>query len=586
MAWQNLPYIVILSVASAFALVLAAYAWRRRSVAGGKYFTAMLVVLACWAFTNAGEMAALTLAQKILWSKISYLAIICSSPLWLLFAVQYSRHEEWITRRRIVALWVFPITYLILVWTNEAHGLIWPSITPTSDRPGDLLVYGHGIGVVFNLIFTYTILLGSAVLLIQTTLQRPPLYRRQIWTLLIGLAIPWLGNLLYLLGIGPLPGLDYTPIAFIITGLAVVWSIFRFHMLDVVPIAHNAIMESMSDGMIVLDRQNRVVDINPAACKLIGSALNTAVGTAASVVLKDWPELAILCDEALELQTETLLHDGRWIDLRLTPLLDHRSQISGQIMVLRDITAQKQAAAKLQEYTRELETRNAELDSFAHTVAHDLKNPLGAMVGYSEMILEYFDQMERAEMQSSLKMVSQTGMKMANIIDELMLLSSLRKAQQVKIGPFDMEQVVYESRRRMDDVLNEAQAEVILPDSWPLAIGYGAWVEEVWVNYLSNAVKYGGKPPRIELGWQADQPANGREYLRFWVRDNGLGLSPVQQKQLFVEFARLEQTRAGGHGLGLSIVRRVVDKLAGQVGVESEVGVGSTFYFTLPAAED
>jgi signal transduction histidine kinase len=120
-------------------------------------------------------------------------------------------------------------------------------------------------------------------------------------------------------------------------------------------------------------------------------------------------------------------------------------------------------------------------------------------------------------------------------------------------------------------------------------------VEEVWVNYLSNAIKYGGQPPRVELGSSLQDPplAGGGPtaqsapsetgWVRFWVRDNGLGLTPDEQGRLFTLFTRLEQTRVKGHGLGLSIVRRIVDKLGGEVGVESEIGEGSTFWFTLPA---
>jgi signal transduction histidine kinase len=103
-------------------------------------------------------------------------------------------------------------------------------------------------------------------------------------------------------------------------------------------------------------------------------------------------------------------------------------------------------------------------------------------------------------------------------------------------------------------------------------------VEEVWVNYLSNAIKYGGRPPRVELGYDVQLAG----MLRFWVRDNGEGILPDEQPNLFTAFGENSKVRATGHGLGLSIVRMIVDKMGGHVGVESEPGQGSTFYFTLP----
>jgi signal transduction histidine kinase len=119
-----------------------------------------------------------------------------------------------------------------------------------------------------------------------------------------------------------------------------------------------------------------------------------------------------------------------------------------------------------------------------------------------------------------------------------------------------------------------------VPGAWPTALGYRQWVEEVWVNYLSNAIKYGRIPPatpRIELGF--DESSD--RFIRFWVRDSGPGIPPEEQVDLFKAYGEHSKVRATGHGLGLSIVRMIVEKMGGQVGVESTVGQGSTFYFTL-----
>jgi signal transduction histidine kinase len=145
-----------------------------------------------------------------------------------------------------------------------------------------------------------------------------------------------------------------------------------------------------------------------------------------------------------------------------------------------------------------------------------------------------------------------------------------------------MANIVDEARLRLSDLIEERQAEIVLPEAsaWPVALGHAEWIVEVWVNYFSNAIKYGGQPPCMKLGAEA-QPDG---MVRFWARDNGHGLSPEEQARLFTPFTRLNQVRAKGHGLGLSIVRRIVEKLGGQVGVESRIGQGSSFFFTLPSA--
>jgi signal transduction histidine kinase len=227
-----------------------------------------------------------------------------------------------------------------------------------------------------------------------------------------------------------------------------------------------------------------------------------------------------------------------------------------------------------------LRKQNQELDAFAHTVAHDLKNPLGMVVSYSHILFEDLPKMELAEALEILDRIKQAGQKMDNIIESLLLLAGVRK-EEVDTEPLDMADIVDQAQQRLALMIEEYQAKIILPKSWPTVQGYAPWIEEVWANYLSNGLKYGGQPPCLELGVTPQSEG----MIRFWVRDNGEGLTPEEQASLFTEFVRLGEMHVRGHGLGLSIVRRIVEKLGGQVGVESEVGTGSVFCFTLPEVE-
>jgi signal transduction histidine kinase len=224
-------------------------------------------------------------------------------------------------------------------------------------------------------------------------------------------------------------------------------------------------------------------------------------------------------------------------------------------------------------------------------VAHDLKNPLTSLIGYSSLLESRFAEMPEERVCRNLQVIGQNGRKMSNIIDELLLLASVREVEEIETQALDMRRIVAEAQERLIYLIEEYQAEIILSSEsdWPVASGYGPWVEEVWANYISNALKYGGRPPRVELGFDAvvgEQNLPSIARVRFWVRDNGPGLAPEEQARLFTPFERLHRVRAEGHGLGLSIVQRIVEKLRGQVGVESQVGRGSTFWFTLPAPQD
>jgi len=237
-------------------------------------------------------------------------------------------------------------------------------------------------------------------------------------------------------------------------------------------------------------------------------------------------------------------------------------------------------ASELEQQAMELQARNEELDAFAHTVAHDLKTPVGPIIGFAEVLARDYAVMSEDERLQSLQAIVRSGRKMNMIIEELLLLAQVRKTE-VETTPVDMATIVSEARQRLADTAEQSHAEIVLPDAsaWPVVLGYALWMEEVWVNYLSNAIKYGGRPPHIELGAEA-QPDG---MVRFWVRDNGPGIPPEAQARLFKPFTRLDQVRTKGHGLGLSIVRRIVEKLGGQVSVESRAGQGSVFSFTLPA---
>jgi two-component system sensor histidine kinase/response regulator len=257
---------------------------------------------------------------------------------------------------------------------------------------------------------------------------------------------------------------------------------------------------------------------------------------------------------------------------------------------------------ELRRLNADLQARNEELDAFAHTVAHDLKGPLCHIAGFALLLEEEHTAIPDEEVRQYLHTIAQSGLKMSNVIDELLLLASVGKIEEIEMGPLDMANIVAEAQRRLAYLIEEHEAEITLTSegAWPMAMGYDPWVEEVWVNYLSNAIKYGGRPPRVELGFDVSTPRpelgtkaqpNGalerkEGTIRFWIRDNGPGLTPEEQTRLFTPFTRLDQARAKGHGLGLSIVRRIVEKMGGQFGVESEVGRGSVFSFTLPSAKD
>ncbi len=219
-----------------------------------------------------------------------------------------------------------------------------------------------------------------------------------------------------------------------------------------------------------------------------------------------------------------------------------------------------------------------ELDAFCHTVAHDLKNPLATLTGWIELTLLLVGKADEATLRHHLTKAVDSGRQLNGIIEGLLVLAGVR-GQSVTAGPLDTAALVAEAIKRLGHLLETQPAHIQKPVSWPAAIGYAPWIVEVWTNYISNAIKHGGAHQQIVLGGEGSP--DGR-FARFWVQDNGPGLDEAAQQMMFVPFTRISKVKTRGHGLGLSIVRRIVEKLGGQVGVVSKPGAGARFWFELP----
>ena len=224
-----------------------------------------------------------------------------------------------------------------------------------------------------------------------------------------------------------------------------------------------------------------------------------------------------------------------------------------------------------------LQAQNEELKAYACTVAHDLKDPLYGMLLTSSLVTNN-PGLSHAELKNYLQQITAAALQMNTIISNLLLFAKVSNTEAL-VERVDMDQVVANVLDRLSCIVQEHHAQIDIPESWPVAIGYAPWIEEVWANYLSNAIKHGRPSPHIELG--ASLQPDGM--IRYWMRDNGPGLSVHDQARLFTPFSPIDHTCKSGNGVGLSIVLRIVEKLGGQAGCESELGQGSLFFFTLPA---
>lgn len=343
------------------------------------------------------------------------------------------------------------------------------------------------------------------------------------------------------------------------------------------------ILEHVSEAVFTTDILGHFTFVNPVMVSRSGYLADEILGKHFSILVDEsWRDrvLQFYQNQFTERIPETVfsfpLHgfagEQIWVEQTINLIMDDE-RITGFLGIARDITERKMIEA-------ERERLIAELDAFGHTVAHDLKSPLSVLQFSSNMLETMFDRMSEEIRNNALSRIQMSVLKMSNIIDALLLLSSVRKQDRIVIHRLNMQHILKEALDRLKMQTEEYNAKIVMSDTLPASFGYAPWVEEIWVNYLSNAMKYGGVPPIIEIG--ADLLTD--DSVRFWVKDNGRGLSSEDREKLFTPFTRLNQVDIKGHGLGLSIVQRIVEKLGGTIGVDSEIGQGSKFYFTLPTS--
>jgi len=355
--WQFPPYVIFLILSALISAALAVYGWQRQQSSGSMPFALLMLAVSVWSISYALGLMSTVLSTIHFWAKVEYLGIVSIPVLWLIFALQYTGRERWLTRSHLILLCVVPVIILLLVWTNELHGLFYAEIGSETVNSYVIMTLTPGVAYWLDVIYTYLLFLAGTILFIQTAIHVSRPYRRQIGIIVAGMLIVLFANILYLFGITPIPYLETEPMVFTLSGLVIAWGLFRYNLLDIVPVARGKIVENMSDGVIVFDVQHRVVDINPAAESILGCPQADVIGKTIEQVPLAQPGLVERFRGATEVHTEILVggHAGQhYYDVRVSPIYGRENELAGRMMVLRDITEIKQTERALQQRTQEL----------------------------------------------------------------------------------------------------------------------------------------------------------------------------------------------------------------------------------------
>ncbi len=344
-------------IAGTIAFAVALYAWRHSRIPSAAAFAVMSLGASVWSLGYVFEILSPGLEAKIAWDNFQSLGRVVIAPAFLVFALFYTRRGQWGNWRSWIWLIIEPIVTGLLAFTDSWHGLI--RVNPHLDLNGPFptLVYHFGGWSWVSTLYGYVLASVGMFFLAKYLVLASGLSRYQTRIVLLGIGMPYVGGLLTVFGLLPphIPNLDISPLTVAIGFSIMAWGAFRYHLLDIVPTAHAAVVESMSDGVLVLDAEDRVVDLNPAARRMIGPA--AVLGRRAETVFAEVPDLVARYRDMPEAQAEIRL-DGdtpRHFDLRISPLRDRHGHLTGRVVVLRDISERKQAEARLRMLSQAVE---------------------------------------------------------------------------------------------------------------------------------------------------------------------------------------------------------------------------------------
>ncbi|MEZ4736391.1 MAG: histidine kinase N-terminal 7TM domain-containing protein [Caldilineaceae bacterium] len=614
------PYYAIpLLLGATVAITLVFLAWQRIREPGAQAFMVAMSSVALWSFAYAFEVMSVTLAGKLPWHSLIYMASSILPAFWVLFLLQQEERPK-----RRIRLWgsllmIEPVVYSFLTWTNDLilpgmaapHHLLWRDIRVNTAAALPYLVIERGIGFYLHTAYTYLLVLIS-MMIIMRLLKRESstLSYWQVLFLAGGIFAPIVANWIHLVQRNPLP-INLTPFALITMGIAIGWFAFRFELWDIIPAAHNAIFEHMYDGVIIINSKKLVIDINPAALQLLGMSQEQVRNQPLEEIFPQWAALTGLqtllqehdpiAPTAFELQwPDTKL---RHIDLIVSDLRDRRNRVNGRLLTLRDVTKRREMeqaleeerallARRVAERTADLSEANAQLeraarlkDEFMASMSHELRTPLNTILGLSEALQDQVYGNLTVRQKRALTNIEESGRHLLALINDVLDVSKIEAGKLIlDPGPVAVDSLCQAALNFVKQAAASKQQELVLELDPTVKVIHGdeRRLKQILVNLLNNAVKFtpnGGCVGLRVVG------APGEEVVQFTVWDTGVGIAAADMSRLFEPFVQLDSRLARqyeGTGLGLALVYRMTKLHGGSVAVESEVGNGSHFTVSLP----
>lgn len=552
--------------------------WKRRYTRLGTGSFIMMLTISLWLVPNVLLWLVEGLPASIAILKLGFLGALFTPPAWFIYTLYFVGKESWASVRLMRALGAASLFLFILVLADQ----YWTEITLVQqDWVSYLLVhYSPWLGVAT--VYSYILIGFSIILIIHAVVRRPNLYRRRGPMLLIGVLVPLAANIIFQFNLLPDLRLDFTPLGLLFSGLILIWGGVRYQLFELVPVARDALVDRLVDGMVVVDDAGRVLDLNPAAQRTLGMPLSQARLAPLAKLLPQAAPLVQQLSSLSAVKMELAVDRGGQIlqyEAALNPILNHEGLLAGGLVVLHDITGHKQAERQLEEALSKEKALVESKSRFVAVVSHALRTPLTAIQSSAQLLETYFDRLSEQKRRDHLTRIRESVTGLDALLKRMSVFEAMQSGK-IKAFPVDVDLVAL-CQQAVRDLTREDERPSLRFEKHGQDFSASQdrdLLYQVLTNLLSNAFKYSPPDRTVKLSlWVEGLTA------RIEVLDEGIGIPAADLPHLGEAFFRASNAgHLPGSGLGLLIAVQALELIDGNLQIESIEGKGTLARVTFP----
>lgn len=580
-----MPYLsFILLLNTIIAGFLSVYALRFLKSKGAMEFSGLMFAVTLYSLGYGFELAGTTFSTMRFWLYVEYIGIPAIPTLWVIFTLKTTGNDRFVNVFTVTTMITISLLTFFLHYTNDWHHWYYREIHVRNDGPFPMLGFTKGVWYWVHIVyFNFALLLGN-LLYLRMYRKSHTVYRKQALILLLASLNPWIFSIVYSTGYSPF-GIDLHPFAITLTGVFFAWAIFRYQLLDIVPIALENVFRSMRDGVILIDQEKRVIDYNPSAQAILPWLSPEMVGTPFEQTVDIVPELLNLIRDRriTNIQFKTVKGDRtNHFQATISSITVKETRQFGSIILITDISDQKTTEELLLKSQKVLKELNDTKDKFFSIIAHDLRNPFNNIIGFSDLLRESLANKEYEESVHFAETIYTSARNTFTLLENILTWANSQR------GKIPFKPALVDINTLMNDELklqidSARKKGITLRNEVPIELFINAdpdLIRVVLRNLITNAIKYTGKGGNILI-----EGTSENHRVEISVTDDGVGIGEEVQKKLF-NIDQNVSTRGTayeqGTGLGLILCKEFVEKHGGRIWVESQPGKGSRFSFTLP----